>query len=264
MPFPPVVRYSVLTKLGYFIDNPWNNRLGRAIAAGSVLADVLLHRNLGVRPVTLIGFSLGAQIIYYALLQLAKHKAHGIVLEDVFLMGVTISVSRRCEMKRGVCGGVGTVAGLRPIEGVSGLENVDVKDKIAGHMSYRTFIPLILDQLGFPVFADYLDEPEDPDFEGDHVVVQEKEEQTKKGWFSRRRNLLHLKTCSDRRQRPAFHSTRNNHQMGGTALTPSSMKVCHLELIALPASRLLMEHKHHPRLNPQLPFQNMQDSISLP
>ena len=27
-------------------------------------------------------------------------------------------------------------------------------------MSYRTFMPLILDQLGFPVFADYFDEPE--------------------------------------------------------------------------------------------------------
>ncbi len=57
-------------------------------------------------------------------------------------------------------GGVGAVAGLRPIEGVPGLENVDVTDKIAGHMSYRTFMPLILDQLGFPVVADYFDEPE--------------------------------------------------------------------------------------------------------
>jgi hypothetical protein len=55
---------------------------------------------------------------------------------------------------------VGTVAGLRPIEGVPGLENVDVTDKIAGHMSYRTFMPLILDQLGFPVFSDFFDEPE--------------------------------------------------------------------------------------------------------
>lgn len=61
---------------------------------------------------------------------------------------------------RATSGGVGAVAGLRPIEDVPGLENVDVTDKIAGHMSYRTFMPLILDQLGFPVFADYFDEPE--------------------------------------------------------------------------------------------------------
>ncbi|KAL0069480.1 hypothetical protein AAF712_003515 [Marasmius tenuissimus] len=200
----------ILTKLGYLIDNPWNNALDRAKAAGSVLADVLLHRNLGVRPVTLIGFSLGARVIFYALLELAKHKAHGIV-QDVFLMGATISVSQKMwnetrsvvsgryvnayarndwvlnYLFRATSGGVGTVAGLRPIEGVNGLENVDVTDKIAGHMSYRTFMPLILDQLGFPVFADYFDEPEDPDFEGDRVVVQEKEEQTKKGWFSKKK-----------------------------------------------------------------------------
>jgi hypothetical protein len=56
-------------------------------------------------------------------------------------------------------GGVGTVAGLRPVQGIPGLENIDVTDKIAGHMSYRTFMPLILDQLGFPVSADYFDEP---------------------------------------------------------------------------------------------------------
>lgn len=40
-----------------------------------------------------------------------------------------------------------------------GLENVDVTDKISGHMSYRAFMPLILDQLGFPVSCDYFDEP---------------------------------------------------------------------------------------------------------
>ena len=61
---------------------------------------------------------------------------------------------------RAASGGLNTIAGLRPVEGVSGLENVDVTDKIAGHMSYRTFMPLILDQLGFPVSADHFDEPE--------------------------------------------------------------------------------------------------------
>jgi len=49
---------------------------------------------------------------------------------------------------------------LRPVDDVPGLENVDVTDKISGHMSYRTFLPLILDQLGFPVTSDYFDEPE--------------------------------------------------------------------------------------------------------
>jgi Protein of unknown function (DUF726) len=172
----------VLTKLGYLIDNPWSNALDRAKAAGRVLADVLIRRHLGVRPITLIGFSLGARVIFYALVELAKQKQFGIV-QDVFLLGATLTVSQSlwCETRsvisgryvnafarndwvlnylfRATSGGIGTVAGLRPVLNVPGLENVDVTDKIAGHMSYRTFMPLILDQLGFPVFADYFDEP---------------------------------------------------------------------------------------------------------
>jgi hypothetical protein len=51
---------------------------------------------------------------------------------------------------------------LRPVEDVAGggIENVDVTDKIAGHMSYRAFMPLILDELGFEVVADFFDDPE--------------------------------------------------------------------------------------------------------
>jgi pimeloyl-ACP methyl ester carboxylesterase len=172
----------VLTKLGYLIDNPWNNALDRAKAAGYVLADVLIQRHLGVRPTTLIGFSLGARAIFYALLELAKQKAYGIV-QDVFLLGATLTASEKSWFEarsvvsgrfvngfarndwvlnylfRATSGGLSTVAGLRPIEGVQGLENVDVTDKISGHMSYRAFMPLILDQLGFPVSADFFDEP---------------------------------------------------------------------------------------------------------
>ncbi|KAF8636853.1 hypothetical protein AX17_003211 [Amanita inopinata Kibby_2008] len=208
----------ILTKLGYLIDNPWNNALDRARRAGLVLADVLIHRHLGVRPVTLIGFSLGSRVIFYALLELAKQKAFGVV-QDVFLLGATLTASTRswCEARsvvsgrfvncyarndwvlnylfRATSGGVGTVAGLRPVNDIPGLENVDVTDKIAGHMSYRTFMPLILDQLGFPVFSDYFDEPEEPDFEGDRIVVREDVEQ-KKGWFSRNKSRTQLQHIS--------------------------------------------------------------------
>ncbi|KAG8219244.1 hypothetical protein J3R82DRAFT_83 [Butyriboletus roseoflavus] len=202
----------VLTKLGYLIDNPWNNALDRARAAGSVLAQLLLQRHLGVRPTTLIGFSLGARVIFYALLELAKAKAFGIV-QDVFILGATLATSQSTwynarsvvsgrfvnayakndwvlnYLFRATSGGLSTVAGLRPIEGVPGLENVDVTDKIAGHMSYRTFMPLILDQLGFPVTADYFDDPVEPDFKGDRAVIRETEEDfktEKPGWFSKR------------------------------------------------------------------------------
>ena len=173
----------MLTKLGYLIDNPWSNALDRAKAAGSVLADVLIRRHLGVRPIILIGFSLGARLIFYCLLELAKKKAYGIV-QDVFILGATLTASQQAWLQarsvvagrlvngyarndwllnylfRATNAGLSNIAGLRPVQGVPGLENVDVTDKIAGHTSYRTFMPLILDQLGFPVIADYFDEPE--------------------------------------------------------------------------------------------------------
>ncbi|KAH9932106.1 uncharacterized protein BXZ73DRAFT_46960 [Epithele typhae] len=201
----------ILTKLGYLIDNPWSNALDRASAAGKVLADVLINRHLGVRPITLIGFSLGARVIFYALLALAKKGIFGIV-QDVFILGATVTapLSTWLEVRsvvsgrfvngyarndwvlnylfRATSGGLNTLAGLRPVENVPGLENVDVTDKISGHMSYRTFMPLILDQLGFPVSADYFDEPEEPDFEGERVVIREGEEQEKKGWFGRKKS----------------------------------------------------------------------------
>ncbi|KAJ7696719.1 hypothetical protein B0H17DRAFT_929057 [Mycena rosella] len=220
----------ILTKLGYLIDNPWNNALDRAKAAGSVLADVLMQRHLGVRPITLIGFSLGARVIFYALIELAKHKAYGIV-QDVFILGTTVSVPTRmwCETRsvvsgryvnafarndwvlnylfRATSGGVGTVAGLRPVENVPGLENVDVTDKIAGHMSYRTFMPLILDQLGFPVFSDYFDEPVEPDFEGDRIVEREEDKGKKAGWFSKKTEPTRPQSVS----RPPLASTFSKH-----------------------------------------------------
>jgi len=95
----------VLTKLGYLIDNPWSNAIDRAKSAGRVLADVLIQRHLGVRPITLISFSLGARVIFYALLELTKQKKFGIV-QDVFLLDATLSVSQKswCETRSVVSG----------------------------------------------------------------------------------------------------------------------------------------------------------------
>lgn len=128
------------------------------------------------------------------MLELAKQKAYGIV-QDVILLGATLTASTRtwCEARsvvsgrfingyakndwvlnylfRATSGGLSTVAGLRPILDVPGLENVDVTDKIAGHMSYRSFMPLILDQLGFPVSADHFNEPEVRFFVRSRVII---------------------------------------------------------------------------------------------
>lgn len=81
-----------LTKLGLLIDNPWSNALDRSWSAGLILADVLAKRAMGVRPVTLVGFSLGARSIFYALTELAKNKKFGVV-QDVFLIGAPVTAS---------------------------------------------------------------------------------------------------------------------------------------------------------------------------
>uniref|UniRef100_H2YRX9 Transmembrane and coiled-coil domain-containing protein 4 n=1 Tax=Ciona savignyi TaxID=51511 RepID=H2YRX9_CIOSA len=56
------------------IDNPWSVCLQRSVQVGRQLAEVLLAREHGQRPVSLIGFSLGARVIYFCLEELAKRK----------------------------------------------------------------------------------------------------------------------------------------------------------------------------------------------
>lgn len=175
--------HTVLTKLGYLIDNPWSNALDRSYAAGLILADVIINRQAGVRPISLIGYSLGARAIFYALAELAKHKAFGLV-QDVFIFGSTVAASRQTWLDvksvvagrlvngfarndwmlgylfRMTSGGLQTVAGLRPVEGIAGLENVEVTDIITGHMSYRSCMPQLLARVGFAVTAEWFDEPD--------------------------------------------------------------------------------------------------------
>ena len=79
----------VLTKLSYLIDNPWAVSLDRADAAGLILADSLIDRNLGVRPITLVGFSIGSRVIFSCLRELANKGAYGLV-QNVYLFGSPI------------------------------------------------------------------------------------------------------------------------------------------------------------------------------
>lgn len=79
----------VLSKLSYLIDNPWTVSMGRANAAGLILADSLIDRNLGVRPITLVGFSLGARVIFACLRELAARGAFGLI-QNVYLFGSPI------------------------------------------------------------------------------------------------------------------------------------------------------------------------------
>jgi len=58
----------------------------RAQQLGIVMADILATYRQGKRPVTLIGYSLGARAIFVCLQELARRNLLGIV-EDAFLIG---------------------------------------------------------------------------------------------------------------------------------------------------------------------------------
>lgn len=176
---------NMLSKLGYLIDNPWNVSLDRAWAAGLVLADTLIARNLGDRPVSLVGFSLGSRVIYSCLVELAKKGAIGIV-ENAYLFGSPI-VYKRDEMIlaksvvsgrfvngysnrdwilgylfRATGGGLNTVAGISSINNVPDIENVDCSELVDGHMSYRKMMPKLLKLIGISVLSEEFVEIEEP------------------------------------------------------------------------------------------------------
>ncbi|TPX11407.1 uncharacterized protein E0L32_007826 [Thyridium curvatum] len=176
----------VLTKLSYLIDNPWAVSLDRATMAGLILADSLIDRNLGTRPITLVGYSLGSRVIFSCLQELARKGAFGII-QNVFIFGSPIVVKKdeylavrtvvsgrfvngynRNDWILGYLfrltnGGIRRVAGLAPVEGIPGMENMDVTEFVVGHMDYRTAMPRLLRESGWIVESDEFTEIEDPD-----------------------------------------------------------------------------------------------------
>lgn len=175
-----------LAKLSYLLDNPWNVSLDRAWAAGLILADTLQQRHLGARPVTLIGFSLGARAIYSCLVELARQSAFGLI-QDVYIYGAPVVYSKKAVMKarsvvsgrfvngysrkdwilgylfRATSGGLGTVFGLAPINSMFEIENIDVTEFVDGHMAYRAKMPKLLKVSGFTVLSEEFDDYADPD-----------------------------------------------------------------------------------------------------
>ncbi|TDZ30521.1 putative membrane protein [Colletotrichum spinosum] len=176
----------VLTKLAYLIDNPWTVSQDRAWAAGLILADSLIDRNLGTRPVTLVGYSLGSRVIFSCLLELARKGAYGLV-QNVYLFGSPLIVKKDEYLQartvvpgrfvngystndwilaylfRLTGGGPRKVAGLTPIQDLPWIENFDVTEIVKGHMEYRKAMPRLLRECGWLVESDEFSEIEDPD-----------------------------------------------------------------------------------------------------
>lgn len=152
------------------IDNPWTIVGERAEAVGKLLAQTLLARHHGARPVTLCGFSMGARVIFFCLKELnqAGDRGRGIV-EDAILIGAAVSrKSDSWARLRGVVAGrlinaystkdyilkvlyryqswELAVAGIAPVE-AAGVENVDISHIVSRHLDYRKKMPDILRML---------------------------------------------------------------------------------------------------------------------
>ncbi len=160
-----------LLKVSRVVDNPFSVAKSRADKAGEVLADALINKAQGERPVSLIGYSLGARVIYTCLQTLARRRAFGLV-ESVVLIGApTPSDTSDWRIVRSVVSNrlvnvysendyvLGFlyrtssiqygIAGLQKIEGLPGVENVDVSESVSGHLRYRYLIGHILQKIGF-------------------------------------------------------------------------------------------------------------------
>ncbi|KAI4325797.1 hypothetical protein MLD38_031164 [Melastoma candidum] len=152
-----------------FIDSKWSIALDRSDKAGKLLADVLRKGLQGNRPVTLIGYSLGARIIFKCLQYLAATEHSAELVERVVLLGAPISIKdENWKAARKMVAGRFINAystndwilgfafrasmftqGLAGIQAVHfpGIENVDVTDLIEGHSSYLWATQDILDRL---------------------------------------------------------------------------------------------------------------------
>ncbi|OWM66418.1 hypothetical protein CDL15_Pgr013635 [Punica granatum] len=152
-----------------FIDSKWTIALDRSEKAGKLLAEVLRKGLHGNRPVTLIGFSLGARVIFKCLEVLAETEHTAEFVERVVLLGAPISIQdENWKAARKMVAGrfvnaystndwtLGFafrasmfskgLAGIQPAD-FPGIENVNVTELIEGHSSYLWATHDILDRL---------------------------------------------------------------------------------------------------------------------
>ncbi|ONI32518.1 hypothetical protein PRUPE_1G370800 [Prunus persica] len=179
---------ATLVTASDLIDSKWAVAVDRSDKAGKMLAEVLLKGLQGNRPVTLIGFSLGARVVFKCLQCLAETEGDNAgLVERVVLLGAPISIEEEnwTDARKMVAGrfvnaysisdwtlGIAFRAsllsqglgGIQPVD-VPGIENVDVTQLVEGHSSYLWKTKQILEQLEldsyYPVFRTTLKPQED-------------------------------------------------------------------------------------------------------
>lgn len=160
-----------LLKVSKIVDNPFSVAKSRADKAGLVLADALINRAQGERPVTLMGYSLGSRMVYSCLMSLAERRAFGLVERAVLIGTPAPSDSSVWRAMRSVVAGrlvnvysendyiLGFlyrtssiqfgVAGIQEIKDVKGVENIDVSEMVSGHLRYQYLVGSILEKIGW-------------------------------------------------------------------------------------------------------------------
>ncbi|XP_027698512.1 transmembrane and coiled-coil domain-containing protein 4-like isoform X1 [Vombatus ursinus] len=163
---------SSLLAVANVIDNPWGVCLRRSAEVGKHLAHVLLSRQQGRRPVTLIGFSLGARVIYFCLQEMAQEKDCQGIIEDVILLGAPVEGEAKYwkPLKKVVSGRIINgysrgdwllsfvyrtssvqlkVAGLQPVTlDDRKMVNMDLSAVVSGHLDYMKKMDTILKAVG--------------------------------------------------------------------------------------------------------------------
>jgi Protein of unknown function (DUF726) len=165
---PPAAVMSAMT----LIDNPWHIAGDRAEKAGKALGYYIEQRGFGMRPISLIGFSLGTKVILSAAEYLAERKIYG-AIDDIFLLGGAVSCNdaRLKHLQTGdskvVAGSTvnayscsdfvlkyiyraaqlgDTPIGIQAIEN-SGVINCDLTEIVKQHGEYSKNMPAILHKI---------------------------------------------------------------------------------------------------------------------
>ncbi|XP_077510774.1 transmembrane and coiled-coil domain-containing protein 4-like isoform X1 [Amblyomma americanum] len=172
---------ATLVMVAGVIDNPWGVCNRRSAEVGRHLAEILLARQQGKRPVTLVGFSLGARVIFYCLKEMAKRKGCEGIIEDAILLGAPVPAHKE-EWKpmarvvggrivNGYCRGDWLLKFLHRTSSatlkIAGLQairwndrrmcNVDLSDVVSGHTDYVKKMDIILKAVGIQTCDDVLE-----------------------------------------------------------------------------------------------------------
>jgi hypothetical protein len=161
-----------LLRISKLLDNPWHICIVRAEKAGYCLAEAIARRVQGNRPVSLVGYSLGARAIYTCLMTLAERRQLNLVDSAVLIGAPAPSESRVWSTLKSVVSGrlinvysetdyllaflyrtsnvQFGLAGLQAVR-AEGVENYDVGDlcSVGGHTRYRHMVGTIMRDIGW-------------------------------------------------------------------------------------------------------------------